>query len=583
MLRNLLLLALIPVAFAQRNDALHRIFHDFFEDQMRNFPEAATFRGRTEYDDRWTDWSRQAIEQRTRKRQEFVERLKPFLKTKLSEQDDLSTRLLLYTLERESDTAVLDTYLLRVTQILGFHSRVFLTVDAMPRSTVRDYENIIKRLNAVPALVDQNIATFTEAIARGLVQPPVVVERIVAQLRAQAVAEPERSELLTPFRQMPAALPESERNRVKADAAKAYSDSFLPAWRRLLGFFEGTYAPRARGAIALTSVSEGQKLYAAQVRSMTTTNLSPEQIHEIGKQEVERIEKEMLAIARSQSFTGSLHEFEKKIASMPEQRFRSKEEMLIYCRNAAKVIEPELPRLFRRIPRLIYGIRAIPEAVEASTASNAQPPSPDGSRPGWFNLNTFEPEKQLKYDKEALVLHEAAPGHVFQLSVALELGDLPEFRKGGGRLSAYTEGWALYVELLGSELGVYRDPLSRFGALDSERFRAVRLVVDTGMHALAWSRAQAIDYFSTHAPTESVAEIDRYISWPAQALSYKMGQIKIRELRNRAEKELGPRFDIRDFHDVVLRNGALPMEMLEEVVAAYIRQTLAASPLKAGR
>jgi prolyl oligopeptidase len=235
------------------------------------------------------------------------------------------------------------------------------------------------------------------------------------------------------------------------------------------------------------------------------------------------------------------------------------------------VIEPELPRLFKRIPRLIYGIRAIPSETEASTASNAQPPTPDGSRPGWFNLNTYEPEKQVRYDKEALVLHEAVPGHVFQLSLALELPELPEFRKSAP-LSAYTEGWALYVEVLGAELGVYKDPTSRFGQLDSERFRAVRLVVDTGMHALGWSRAQAVDFFQTHAPAESVAEIDRYISWPAQALSYKMGQLKIVELRRRAETELGAKFDVREFHDAVLRNGALPMEMLEETVNAYIAQ-----------
>ena len=567
----LCLVALAALSPAQRNESLHQLFKEAFEDRLREFPEFATARGRTEYNHLWTDWSRSAVERRSTKQQEYLHRVEPFLNGQLSEQDRLSARLFRYTLERSLDTEPLDVYLLRVGQLFGLHTSVYRTVDLMPRNTVRDYENIIARLEAVPAYVDQNISLFNTAIERGLVQPKEVVDRVLAQLRAQTTQTAAQSPLLEPFRKIPANIPEPERSRLVSQANAAYTKAFLPAWQKLTAYIEKTYAPKARPSIALTSVPDGNKYYAAQVRSMTTTALTPEEIHEIGKREVQRIEGEMVSIARQTGFQGSLSEFEKKLVESPEQRFRSKEEMLVYCRNAAKVIEPELPRLFKRIPRLIYGIRAIPPETEASTASNAQPPAPDGSRPGWFNLNTYQPEKQVRYDKEALVLHEAVPGHVFQLSLALELQDLPEFRKGVP-LSAYTEGWALYVEVLGTELGVYKDPASRFGQLDSERFRAVRLVVDTGMHALGWSRAQAVDYFTTHAPTESVAEIDRYISWPGQALSYKMGQLKFVELRRRAESELGPKFDVRDFHDVVLRNGALPMEMLEETVNAYIAE-----------
>jgi uncharacterized protein (DUF885 family) len=247
--------------------------------------------------------------------------------------------------------------------------------------------------------------------------------------------------------------------------------------------------------------------------------------------------------------------------------------MLAYCRNIAKIIEPELPGQFRRIPVLLYGIRAIPPDREASTASNAQAPSPDYSAPGWFNLNTYRPAQQLKYSMESLVLHEAVPGHIFQITLAQAMQDLPELRRFYMN-GAYVEGWALYAESLGAELGLYREPYSRFGRLSSERFRAVRLVVDTGIHALGWTREQAVAYFRDHAPSEPLSEVDRYISWPGQALSYKIGELKIRQLRAQAEKQLGPKFDVRDFHDIVLRDGSLPLSLLDGQVQEHIRATL---------
>jgi uncharacterized protein (DUF885 family) len=573
----LLSLVVATTSLAQRNEALHALFSEYDEYRLREFPEFATARGRTEYNDRWTDWSRKAVEARITQRREYLDRVGPLLKAPLSAQDKLSARFFEYILSRQAETETLNVYLLRVSGLFGVHSNIYLTVDVMPRTTVRDYENIIKRLAAVPAYVDQNILIFRDAIDRGLVQPSPVVDRMLAQLRAQLAQNADSTELLGAFRRWPANIAGAERQRLTLEATKTYNESFLPAWRKLAAFFEQTYAPKARPSIALTSIPDGKALYAAQVRSLITTPFTPEQIHDVGKKEVERLGTEMLKIAREAGFQGSLSEYERMLDGKPDQHFQSKDEMLAYCRNIAKVIEPELPRLFRHIPRLLYGIRAIPESREASEASNAQTPAPDWSRAGWFNLNAYQPEKQVKYTKEALVLHEAVPGHIFQGSVALELADLPEIRKRSGGLSAYAEGWALYAESLGADLGVYRDPASRFGRLASERFRAVRLVVDTGMHALGWSRAQAFDYFTTHAPTQSVAEIDRYIAWPAQALSYKMGQLKILELRRRAEQELGASFDIRDFHDVVLRNGPLPLELLDEVVTAYIRDKRTAS------
>jgi uncharacterized protein (DUF885 family) len=330
-----------------------------------------------------------------------------------------------------------------------------------------------------------------------------------------------------------------------------------------------TYLSHVRPSIGISSLPNGKQDYAILIRRLTTTNATPEEIHRTGLSEVDRIEAEMLAIARQTGFQGSVSELEVKLANDPEQKFHSKDEMLMYCRNAAKIIEPQLPNQFKHIPLLLYGIRAIPEDREQATASNAQPPAPDGSVPGWFNLQAFEPEKQVRYDKEALVLHEAVPGHIFQNSLARAQKGLPEFRKFYWN-SAYGEGWALYAESLGSELGVYRDPYNRFGQLASERFRAARLVIDTGIHAMGWTREQAQEYLRAYAPTMTLAEVDRYISWPGQALAYKMGQLKIMELRHRAEKEMGPKFDVRDFHDVVLREGSLPLEMLEQQVGKYI-------------
>lgn len=350
-MRQLLLPLLLATAIwapaQQRNQELHALFKDYFEDRLREYPEVATARGRSEYNNRWTDWSRPAIDRRAKAREAFLDRLRPFLTAKLSEQDNLSARFLAYQLEREAETEALDIYMFRMAQLFGAHVNVFRTIDVMPHNTVRDYENIVARLNATPVYVDQQIRIYRESIARGLVQPSVVVDRVAAQLRSQISQDPRSSDLLSAFRQWPAAIPEPERQRLLEQANQAFREAFLPAWRKLSEFVEKTYASKARPGIALSSVPDGTKLYAAQVRSMTTTPLTPEQIHELGKTEVNRLEQSMLAVARATGFQGSVHEYEQRLAASPDQRFRSKEEMLAYCRNAAKVIEPELPRLFK--------------------------------------------------------------------------------------------------------------------------------------------------------------------------------------------------------------------------------------------
>jgi len=560
-------LILSSLAYGQ---SIGDFFKQAFDERLRDNPQIATGVGRHDYDDRWTDLSKAGISQRRAHIEQRLKQLSAFPVASLSAQDRLTVRLLEYSWRRTLEAEDLQTHLLQVGQQSGFHNGVYSLIDRMPARRVRDYENILARLNALPALVDQRIGIMDESLDRGLTQPRVVVDLVAAQLAAQIQQDRDTTPLLAAFRRFPSNIPQAEQSRLKTQAVEAYEKRFLPTWRKLRDYITGKYASKARPAIGLGSLPGGREAYALLIRFATTTTMTAEEIHKLGLDEVKRIEAEMQAVMKEAGFTGTVEEFDRRIASLPEQHFRDKDEMLAYCRNIAMIIEPELPNQFRTIPMLLYGIRAIPADREAATASNAQPPSPDYTTPGWFNLNTYQPERQLKYEKEALVLHEAVPGHIFQITLAQALQDLPEIRRFSSN-TAYSEGWALYAESLGSQLGVYRDPYSRFGQLSSERFRAVRLVVDTGIHALGWTRDQTIAYFHEHAPSASLAEVDRYISWPGQALAYKIGQLKVRQLRTLAEQRLGPKFDVREFHDVVLRNGPLPLEMLDEQVQEYLQ------------
>lgn len=560
-----------PSSSPSASPELAKFFADYFEERLRDSPEFATNVGRHEYDDRWTDLSKEGREQRRAHLERALAIDEKFFaeQASLSDQDRLSVKLLRYDLRTQLDALDIDTYLLRVGQMTGFHNSVYLVIDRMPSFTAKDCENIIARIRAVPAYVDQNIVILNEAIAHGWTQPKIVSDLVIGQLTAQVAQDASTTPLLFFFKKMPASIPEAERERLRTEATSAFENDFRPAWRKALEYMQTTYAPKVRAGVGISTMPGGAEAYRVLIQRLTTTDASPEEIHKIGLAEVDRIEAEMLAIARQTGFQGSVSELQVKLENDPAQKFHSKDEMLTYCRNAAMVIEPELPNQFKHIPMLLFGIRAIPEDREQATASNAQAPAPDGSAPGWFNLRAYEPEKQVKYDKESLVLHEAIPGHIFQGSLARSQKALPDFRKFYGN-SAYAEGWALYAESLGTQLGLFKDPLNKFGQLASERFRAARLVIDTGIHSMGWTREQAQDYLRAHAPTQAIEEVDRYISWPGQALSYKTGQLKIAELRKKAETQMGAKFDVRDFHDAVLRDGSLPLELLDEEVQKYI-------------
>lgn len=564
----ILIAALAPLAHAQTSAVL---FRDAFEQMLRDSPETATGVGRHEYDDRWTDWSKAARDQR---RQFFEQRLKQFSATQSgdSPQDVLTRRVVAYDFASRLEAWDLDTHLLRIGQQDGFHNTVYNVIGRMPGRNVRDYENIVARMRAIPAYVDQNLAIQDEAVAAGMMQPRIVVDLVLEQLDAQIKQDAGHTELLRAFRSFPASIPAAEQQRLLREATDSYNNQFLPAWHKIRDYMASTYMRHVRPSDSIASIPQGRAAYTILIHRFTTTTMTPAEIHKLGEEEIVRIEAAMQSILKEVGFKGTIAEFQKKLEADPAQHFHSKDEMLANSRNIAKIIEPELPNQFHHIPSLLFGVRAIPPDREAATATNAQGATADLSAPGWFNLNTYQPEKQVRYDQEALVLHEAIPGHIFQGAVATQQTSLPDLRRYYSN-SAFGEGWALYAESLGSQLGVYRDPYSRFGQLASERFRAVRLVVDTGIHDLGWTRAQAIDYFKTHTPESSLAEVDRYISWPGQALSYKLGELRIRALRTKAEQALGAKFDIRDFNDAVIRDGRLPLDLLTEQIDGYIAQT----------
>ena len=552
-------------------DSLHRVFDEYFEDFLRQNPEIATSMGRHEHDDRWRDWSEPARSAWAARLEGYLARLDRFAPEALPRQDRLSRELLRRGIRDELDGLRFAAFLTRLSQLRGLHTRVLDTVREMPARTEDDYRRILARLEAVPAYVDQNISALRQGVAEGVVQPELVVKRVIGQLERQAAPPPAESPLLAAFRAYPDSFGAALRAELSGAARRAYDDGFQPAWRRLRAFLAGEYLAAARGDLAVTSLPGGEDAYRYFVRLHTSLPMEPSEVHQIGRREVDRIARAMSSIAAEAGFDGDSERYERHLSTDPAQLFASRTSMLAYHRDVALRALPQLPKLFRRLPRHAFGIRAIPPDREAGTASNYNAPAADGSRAGWFNLNTYRFERQWRFDKPALVLHETVPGHHLQIAAQRELEGLPEFRRMY-RSTAYVEGWALYAETLGEELGVYDDLPSRFGALESERFRARRLVVDTGLHAMGWTRRQAIEYLGDES------EVDRYIAWPGQALAYKIGQLKILELKAAAQAAYGEHFEIRDFHDAVLRDGPLPLEMLEQQVMRYVDAAGARGP-----
>ncbi len=539
---------------------------------MRESPTFASFLGDKRYNREWGDLSLEAIERSQEEDRRVLERLDAIDVEKLSETDRLNYRLFRKRYEYAVDEQPYRWFLLPLDQRGGIQT-ANETADSLAFETPRDYEDWIARLEAFPAYADQTIALMRQGIAEKRVHARVVMERVPGQIDKQLVEQPAESPFFDPFERFPDSIEAEERERLEQRARQAISDHVLPTFRRFKEFFVNEYLPATYERVGVWQFPDGKAMYAAQSRSYTTTELTPEQIHRIGLDETARIRAEMEAIIKQVEFDGTFDEFLNFLRSDPQFYYDSPEELLEGYQALAKRIDPTLPKLFGKLPRIPYGVEPIPDNVAPdTTTAYYRPPSADGRRAGTYFVNLYKPEVRPKFEMEALSIHESVPGHHLQIALATELGDVPQFRKFS-RYTAFTEGWGLYAESLGEELGFYRNPYSKFGQLTYEMWRAVRLVVDTGMHHFGWTRQRAIDFFMANAPkTEQdiVNEIDRYIAWPGQALAYKMGELKIKELRKRSESRLGEDFDIREFHDLVLSAGAISLDVLEERVDAWL-------------
>ncbi len=447
--------------------------------------------------------------------------------------------------------------------------------DIQPLARVADFDDLLARYAAFPTAVENNIALLEDGRAHGLTAPRITLVRVPEQIRAQLPSDPQASPILKPFREYPAAIPDAERRRLSGRGLELYRSAVAPALQKLLDYLERTYIPAARESVGASDLPRGAEFYAYLVRWETTTDLTPQQVHDIGLAEVRRLRGEMETVMRSTGFAGTFAEFHRFLRTDPRFFYESAEDLLDGYRVIAKKVDPMLSRVFGRLPRLPYGVQEMPEfRARNAPAAYYMPGAPTTGRPGNFYANTTEVGTRAKWEMEALTLHEAVPGHHLQIALAQEPESLPEFRRQTG-YTAYVEGWGLYAESLGEELGLYKDPYSKFGQLMYDAWRSIRLVLDTGLHALGWDRDRAIAFFrenSGKSDEEIRVEVDRYIGWPGQALAYKIGQLKFRELRTRAERALGDRFDVRRFHDVVLGEGALPLGILSDRVDRWIEE-----------
>jgi len=582
MLALVLVAAAIPSSFASADPAASRQLHELFDAEwergLREDPLRAAYLGDRRYDDRWPDLSAASLAMRLAADRAALAKADALREAGLSPEDQLNRDLFARQLRGAIDGQDWGLPYLPVNQRGGVQT-AHEVAELLPFATVTDYEHWIRRLEGTGAYVDQTIALMREGMRRGLVQPRVIMQRVPSQIARQIVEDPAASPFYAPLQRMPATIAEAEQARLRAAAQAAIRRDVVPAYRRLQSFFNSVYLPACRDSVGIWDTPGGAEWYQNRVRWFTTTDLSADEIHEIGLREVARIRGEMQKVIERVGFRGTFAEFLDFLRSDPRFRYTDPQQLLAAYQVMAKRIDPLLPDYFGRLPRMTYGVRPIPaESAPDTTTAYYQPPALDGRRAGYYYVNLYKPEERPTYEIPVLTIHEAVPGHHLQIALAQELGDQPMFRRDF-EATAFVEGWALYSESLGEEMGLYEDPYDKFGQLTYEMWRAVRLVVDTGIHHKRWSRERAIEFFKANAAKSEldiVNEIDRYIAWPGQALAYKIGELRIRELRARATEALGPKFDLREFHDVVLGSGAVPLDVLEANVAAWQARRAAA-------
>lgn len=560
---------------------LHTLFDVVWRHAMDERPDVATFVGWPEGNDRLPDVSVDAVQRRRAEAGEPLRVLATIDADALEAADRSSYEVFTWLHRAEADAARFPADWLALTQLEGPQTDLPLLLGAMPGATAGHHDDLLARLRAIPTLLDQTVELLERGRLSGVTPPRVTLRHVPAQIEAHLVDDPAASPLLAPVRDRPPSATAADLDGVRRQASAVVDQAITPAFRRLHRYLVDTYLPAARDSTALADLPDGRDWYDERVRHYTTTELSAEEVHQIGLSEVERIGRQMAEVRDTTDYQGPAQDFGAYLRSDPRFFFATADALLAGYRDIAKRIDPAVVRLFRRLPRLPFGVVAVPpEMAPSAPAAFYLEGSLEMARPGQFFANTHDLASRPAWNMESLCLHEAVPGHHFQISLAQELAGLPEFRRRG-LFTAYVEGWGLYCESLGPELGLYQDPYQRFGALDAEMLRAIRLVVDTGMHALGWSRPRAIAYFKEHSVSpehEIVVEVDRYLVLPGQALAYKVGELKLKELRASASRRLGDDFDVRAFHDEVLGHGSLPLQVLETLVHLWVDAQAGASP-----
>jgi uncharacterized protein (DUF885 family) len=567
----------VDTAFAAKaaNAPLTKLLDATWEEDLADDPLSATQLGDARYNDRWPDMSVENLDRRQKKNYARLQSLLKINREKLGKEDQLNFDLYQRDIKTRIEAYQFKPWVFAPRTFDG-PQLLAQTAEFAPFNTVKDYDNWIARINTTGIYVDQWIVLLTQGATEKLTQPRVTINKVLDQLKGPLTAEPEANPFYAPFKKMPASIPAAEQARLTAAGKAAVQVVAVPAFQRLDKFFREVYLPASRDTVGIYDTPGGEQYYRNRIRYFTTVdNLDAARIHNLGLEEVKRIRAEMEKTLEGINFLGSLEQFLGFIRTDPRFFYKTPQELMAAYEKTARGIEPQLPKLFGRLPKTPFGIRAIPDATApTTTTAYYQPPSLDGSRQGYYYVNLYKPESRPIWEIDALTAHESVPGHHLQIALSYEMTGMPKFRRNAD-YTAFVEGWALYSEKLGYELGLYQDDFQKMGQLNYDMWRAVRLVVDTGMHAFKWSRDQAVYYFKQNtgkSDQDINNEIDRYISWPGQALAYKVGQLRIQALRAEAEKALGERFDVRAFHDKLLGSGALPLSVLETEMRAWIAE-----------
>jgi uncharacterized protein (DUF885 family) len=554
-------------------EKLNLLYQILFDYQLDVSPESGTFWGKPSDNSRWTDYSKEAINQRKKDNDLFINALAGINRNNLNKSSQLNYDLLKNQLDDENKGEQFPTELMPINQMTGTHQQVIQTITFTNIKNEKDANDLLKRLEKIPALFDQIQILMQEGLKQKITPSKNSLLGVPEQIQNLIADDPSKSDFLTGYKKYTATLSPEKKKTMDDLAIKAINEKVNPALRKLKEYLEKTYIPNSRSSYGLKDLPNGINWYNYNIQQTTTTKLSYTEIHEIGLNEVKRIRTEMDALIKKIGFKGTFEEFGVFLKTDPQFHFETGDQLLDAYRVISKKIDPELPTLFGKLPRLPYGVMPVPSYDEKfQTTAYYNPGSVESGRAGNFYVNTYDIKTRPKWEMEALTAHEAVPGHHLQIALSQELENVPELRKTSF-YTAFVEGWGLYSESLGSEIGLYKDPYSKYGQLTYEMWRAIRLVVDTGIHGMGWSRQQAIDYFKANSAKNEhdiTVEVDRYITWPGQALAYKIGELKIKELRKKATLELGDKFNVREFHDAILENGAVPLNILEKHINEWI-------------